>query len=153
MRDSHDKRNPCKIGQHFPREPGRSLACGNNDNERLHACIHLPLGIVGVIFGIGQHARLGFKHHRDAITDREGKPITPANKFRMISVQIETTLTKGADKKVEQACLHKYIVINRDVTARFLPLTARLAMAKNQTLKSTSLPPRPKAACPPGFHT
>jgi hypothetical protein len=106
-----------------------------------------------MIFGIGQWACLVFKHHRNAITDRIRKAITPANEFRMIRVQVETTLTKGADKKVKQACLHRYIVINRDVTARILPLIARLAMARNQTLKSTSLPPRPKAACPPGFHT
>jgi hypothetical protein len=39
-----------------------------------------------MIFGIGQRARLGFKHHRDAIADRKGKPITSANEFRMIRI-------------------------------------------------------------------
>jgi hypothetical protein len=42
----------------------------------------------------------------------------------MIRVWVESTLAKRADKKIEQACLHIYIVINRDVTARILPLTA-----------------------------
>jgi hypothetical protein len=39
-----------------------------------------------MIFGVGQLARLGFEHYRDTITDRKGKPITPANEFRMISI-------------------------------------------------------------------
>lgn len=77
-----------------------------------------------MIFGIGQRARLSFKHHRDTIADRKGKPVTPANEFRMIRIWVESTLAKRADKKIEQACLHIYIVINRDVTARILPLIA-----------------------------
>jgi hypothetical protein len=39
-----------------------------------------------MLFGIGQGACLGFKHHRNTITDRIGQAITPANEFRMISI-------------------------------------------------------------------
>jgi hypothetical protein len=100
-----------------------------------------------MLLGISQWACLGFKHHRNTITDGIRKAITPANEFRMIRIQVETTLAKGADKKVKQACLHGCIVINRDVTGRILPLIARLAMAKNPNLKSTFQSPRPKVGC------
>jgi hypothetical protein len=50
-----------------------------------------------MIFGIGQGASLGFKHHRDTIPNRIGKPITPANEFRMIRIWVESSLAKRAD--------------------------------------------------------